>query len=248
MEGNNNLKLNRIDLIFIISIIILTIISVDFLINTNHRQTIENVSKYEPFQNLATGLLITFWVCVIGNLLPIPTPYTWVVCYSSLPFLTLNPLIPLLVGFIASIGCLVGEMGGYAIGRSAAEVISEERKNYLNKIQKILINHPKITPFIIFLAALTPISDDLIVIPLGMLKYSPKKTIFFCWLGKFGMMLVFAYNLINICNLVGGESWVISIISLYILVILVYLIVRVDFLKLILKEKYLGEKNFHPNN
>lgn len=237
------MKLKKADLVFIFLFIILTVISIDLLSNVSHQEAIENISKYEPFQNLATGLLITFWVCVIGNLLPIPTPYTWVVCYSSQPFLTLNPLVPLLVGFIASLGCLVGEMGGYAIGRSAAEVITEERRKDLKKMQKILVNHPKITPFLIFLAALTPISDDLIVIPLGMLKYSPKKTIFFCWLGKFGMMLVFAYNLINICNLIGGENWVISIISLYLLVILIYLFVRVDFLKLILKEKELGEKD-----
>lgn len=237
------MKLKKADLVFIFLFIILTIISIDLLSNVSHQEAIENISKYEPFQNLATGLLITFWICVIGNLLPIPTPYTWVVCYSSQPFLTLNPLVPLLVGFIASLGCLVGEMGGYAIGRSAAEVITEERRKDLKKVQEILINHPKITPFLIFLAALTPISDDLIVIPLGMLKYSPKKTILFCWLGKFGMMLVFAYNLINICNLIGGENWVISIISLYLLVILIYLFVRVDFLKLILKEKELGEKD-----
>ena len=242
------MKLKKADIVFIFLLVILTFISIDLLLNVNHQKVIENVSKYEPFQNLATGLLITFWVCVIGNLLPVPTPYTWVVCYSSLPFLKLNPLIPLLVGFIASIGCLVGELGGYAIGRSVAEVISEDRTKNLKKMQEIIVNHPKITPFLIFLAALTPISDDLIVIPLGMLKYSPKKTIFFCWLGKFGMMLVFAYNLINICNLIGGESWIISIISLYILVILIYLIIRVDFLKLIIGEKQLSENDDYSNN
>jgi len=211
------------------------------LFHVSHQEAIENISKYEPFQNLATGLLITFWVCVIGNLLPIPTPYTWVVCYSSSPFLKLNPLIPLLVGFIASIGCLVGEMGGYAIGRSAAEVITEERTKDLKKMQEILENHPKITPFLIFLFGLTPLNDDLIIIPLGLIKYNIKKTIFFCWLGKFCLMMIFAYNLLNICNLIGGESWVISIISLYGLVIMVYLFIRIDFVKLLLKKKELEE-------
>ena len=231
------MKLKKADLVFIFLLVILTVISIDLLLNVSHQEAIENISKYEPFQNLATGLLITFWVCLIGNLLPIPTPYTWVVCYSSQPFLTLNPLVPLLVGFIASLGCLVGEMGGYAIGRSAAEVINEERRKDLKKMQKILVNHPKITPFLIFLAALTPISDDLIVIPLGMLKYSPKKTILFCWLGKFGMMLVFAYNLINICALLGGENWIISIASIYTIIIMVFLMLRINIIEILKKLK-----------
>jgi membrane protein YqaA with SNARE-associated domain len=227
------LKFKNVDLIFLVLFCALTIISLDFLINTSHQELIENLSKYEQFQNLTTGLLITFWVCVIGNLLPFPTPYTWVVCYSSLPFIRQNIYIPFLIGFVASLGCLVGEIGGYLIGRSGAKIISEEKINSLIPIQEYLINHPKLAPILIFLAALTPLPDDLIVVPLGLIKYNPKKTFFFCWLGKFGFMLIFAYNLINICQLIGGESWILSILSLYALLILVYLMIRIDFLKLL---------------
>ena len=224
------MKFKKGDFAFIIIIVILTIISFDLLFNKTHQEAIENISKYETFQNLGTGLLITFWVCVIGNLLPFPTPYTWVVCYSSQPFIV-NLFIPLLIGFIASLGCLIGEIGGYILGRGTAEIISDTRKDKVKKFQQYLIDHPKLAPLLIFLAALTPISDDLIVIPLGIIKYSPKKTIFWCWLGKFGLMLVFAYNLINICNLIGGESWILSIITLYVLIILIYGMTRINFFK-----------------
>ncbi len=234
------MKIKKIDATFIVIIAILTVISVDLLFNKAHQEAIENISKYEPFQNLGTGLLITFWVCLIGNLLPIPTPYTWVVCYSSQPFMV-NLFIPLLIGFIASLGCLIGEMGGYILGRGSAEIISDTRKDKLKKFQQYLIDHPKFAPLLIFLAALTPISDDLITIPLGIIKYSPKKTIFWCWLGKFGLMLVFAYNLINICNLIGGESWILSIITLYVIVILIYSMFRINLLKV--KEKEINKNN-----
>ena len=234
------MKLKKIDAAFIVIIAILTVISVDLLINKAHQEAIENISKYEPFQNLGTGLLITFWVCVIGNLLPIPTPYTWVVCYSSQPF-KVNLFIPLLIGFIASLGCLIGEIGGYILGRGTAEIISDERKEKLKKLQQYLIDHPRLAPLLIFVAALTPISDDLITIPLGIIKYSPKKTIFWCWLGKFGLMLIFAYNLINICNLIGGENWILSIITLYVIVILIYSMFRINLLKV--KEKEINKNN-----
>jgi membrane protein YqaA with SNARE-associated domain len=226
------MKLKKIDYVFILLIAIISIVSIDFLINKSHRVLIENVSKFPPFQNLYSGLLITFFVCLIGNLLPFPTPYTFVVCYSSLPFLSLNPLIPLLVGFIASLGCLIGEMGGYLTGRAASTMISEKSLVKLSRYQKILINHPKLAPSLVFIAALTPINDDMITVPLGILKYSFKKTVFWCWLGKLGLMLIFAYNLFSICSLLGGENWILSILTIYAITIFVYLMIKIDLIEL----------------
>ncbi len=232
-----SLKFKKIDLVFIILLIALTIIAIDFLLNESHRVIIENLSRYPPFLDLGSGLLITFWVCMIGNLLPIPTPYTFVVCYSSLPFRELNPFVPLLVGFIASLGCLVGEMVGYLVGRGASEVISVDRKENLKKYQQYLVEHPKLAPFLIYLFGLTPLNDDMITVPLGLIKYDIKKTIFWVWLGKLGLMLIFAYNLFNICIFLGGENWILSIITLYFTVIIVYLMLKVDIVEIFKKLK-----------
>ncbi len=157
------MKLKKADYIFLILIIIITVLSIDLFLNIAHREAIENISKYPSFQNLETGLLITFWVCLVGNLLPVPTPYTFVVCFSSLPFLQMNFFVPLLVGFIASLGCLIGEMGGYLVGRAAAEVISDDRIENLKNYQQYLVNHPKLAPFLIFLFGFTPLNDDMIL-------------------------------------------------------------------------------------
>ena len=227
------MKYKKADVFFLTIIIILTIISIDFIVNESHRESIENISKYETFQNLASGLLITFLVCLIGNILPFPTPYTFVLCYSASPFLSLNYFVPLLVGFIASLGCLIGELGGYIVGRGASELISDETKHHLNNLQTYLIEHPKIAPILIFLFGATPLNDDFLTIPLGILKYDIKRTIFFCWLGKLVLMLVFAYNLFNICELIGGESWIVSIVSLYVIVLMIYIIMRVDIVELL---------------
>lgn len=226
------MKIKKIDLVFIILISIVSLISLDFLINESHRELIENISKFPPFQNIWSGLLITFLVCLIGNLLPIPTPYTFVVCYSALPFLSLNFLIPLLVGFIASLGCLIGELGGYVVGRAASTIISDDNVKKLSRYQRFLLEHPKFAPFMIFLAAFTPINDDFITIPLGLLRYSLKRTVFWCWLGKFGLMLIFAYNTLGICGLLGGESWILSVITLFAITIFIYLMLKVDLITL----------------
>ena len=231
------LKLKKIDFILIILLIILTILSLDLLINTSHREVIENISRYPQFQDLGSGLLITFLVCMIGNLLPVPTPYTFVVCFSAQPFREMNVFIPLLVGFIASLGCLVGEMGGYLVGRGTSELISTERSETLKNYQQFLVDHPKLAPILIFLFGFTPLNDDMITVPLGLIKYDVKKTIFWVWLGKLGFMLMFAYNLFNICMLLGGENWIFSIATLYFIVITVFLMLRVNFIEIFKKFK-----------
>ncbi len=231
------MKLKKIDVVFIIILILLTIISLDLLVNSSHREAIENISRYPQFQDLSSGLLITFFVCLIGNLLPVPTPYTFVVCFSAQPFRELNVFIPLLVGFIASLGCLVGEMGGYLVGRGASEVISADRTENLKKYQQYLVDHPKIAPFLIYLFGVTPLNDDMITVPLGLIKYDVKKTIFWVWFGKIGLMLIFAYNILNICMFLGGENWIFSIVTLYFTVITVYLMLRVNIIEILQKVK-----------
>ena len=225
------MKIKRIDLIFIIILGIITLISIDFILNEPHRAFIENIASIPPFQNLASGLLITFLVCLIGNLLPIPTPYTFVVCFSSLPFLHINLFIPVIVALMASLGSLVGELGGYFIGRGASAFISEEQSQNLRKYQKFLFEHPKAAPLMIYIFGFTPLNDDFITIPLGIIKYSLLKTIFWCWLGKFSLMLVFSYNIINICSLLGGENWILSIISMYLITIILYIMIKIDLLE-----------------
>ena len=225
------MKIKRMDLIFLIIIGIITIISIDFVLNESHRAFIENISNIPPFQDLSSGLLITFLVCLIGNLLPIPTPYTFVVCFSSLPFLHINLFIPVIVALIASLGSLIGELAGYFVGRGASAFISEDRSQNLKKYQKFLLEHPKTAPFMIFVFGFTPLNDDFITIPLGILKYSLFKTVFWCWLGKLSLMLVFSFNVVNICSLLGGGNWILSIVSMYLITILLYLMIKIDLLE-----------------
>ena len=228
--------MKRIDIVFIFILCVITIVSIDFIINESHRVLIENISRYPPFQNLGLGLLITFITCLIGNLIPFPTPYPFVLCYSSLPFLSLNFFLPLLVGFIASIGSLIGEMGGYLVGRGISGLIIETKYQNLKKYQQYLIDHPKTAPFLIFIFGLTPLNDDLITVPLGIIRYDFKKTVFWCWLGKLGLMLVFSYNLVNLCTLLGGGNWILSIITLYLVTLFSYILLKFDIIEYINKK------------
>lgn len=222
------MKFKKADIVFIIVIAILTIISIDLLLVEAHREAFTNIWGTQSFSEdeLYARLFIVFIVCVIGNLLPVPTPYSWAVCLGFAYF-TISPFFPMLFAIVAACGCLIGEIVGYIVGRGASEIISDERAQNLTKYQDYLIKHPRLAPFLIFLFGLTPLNDDMLTVPLGLIKYDVKKTIIWIWLGKLGMMTIMAYNLFNICYAIG-ENWVVSIVTLYIIVIMIYVMVRVD--------------------
>jgi len=140
---------------------------------------------------------------------------------------------------------MIGEIGGYVVGRGASALISKERSQNLKKYQLYLIEHPRTAPLLIFIFGLTPLNDDFITIPLGIIKYSFLKTVFWCWLGKLGLMLIFSYNLLGICGLLGGESWVLSIVSLYLIIIVMYIMIKIDllaFFKNLVDKKNIDQK------
>jgi len=238
------MKIKKVDAAVFILLLILTILTIDFMIFEEHRSLITNIWDIENLSTIGLDQMglrisIVFIVCLVGNLSPLPSPYTWSVCLGFAYF-SINPLLTLLFGIVASFGCLIGEITGYYIGRGAEKVISEERKDNLKDLQVFLVEHPKIAPFLIFLFGLTPLNDDFLTIPLGILKYDVKKTIIFCWLGKLGLMLLFAFNLFGICGILGGESWILSIAGLYAIVLMIYIMLRVnvaEFLKHRLKQK-----------
>ena len=151
------MKFKKVDAIFLIVLAVLIILTVDLLLVEAHRAAITGIwgtQEYETEEFFAR-LGVVFVVCVVGNLLPVPTPYSWAVCLAF-SYIVLNPFIPLIFALVAALGCLVGELGGYIVGRGTAEVISEERAEKLSKYQEYLIEHPRLAPFLIFLFGLTP--------------------------------------------------------------------------------------------
>jgi membrane protein YqaA with SNARE-associated domain len=181
---------------------------------------------YSVLQELMPALITTFVVCIIGNLIPIPTPYVFVVWLAGSSLREQNFFFPALVALVASAGCLIGELGGYGVGRGAAEISKGRDFRAIQQLQALLTRHPRLAPAIVFFFGLTPLNDDLLLVPLGFMKYSARKTIFFCWLGKLCMMLVLAYLWFPPPS--GEEAWWLSMLSLYAIVIILYLMVKVD--------------------
>ncbi|MBY9009940.1 MAG: hypothetical protein KGD74_08760, partial [Candidatus Lokiarchaeota archaeon] len=54
------------------------------------------------------------------------------------------------------------------------------------------------------------------------------------------------YNLFSICSLLGGENWILSIVSLYLIIIVMYIMIKIDLLdffkNLIEKKQWLKKR------
>jgi len=160
---------------------------------------------------------------------------------------------PLWIAVAAGIGSAVGEFSGYLIGFGGRKVIGEKYKKKMEFLMKLF---DKFGPIIIFLFALTPLPDDLLFIPLGVIRYSLIRAFVPALIGKICMNFIVAYSgrlsIQVIRDIFGVESdWISALIGMILaialLVIVFVIMFKVDwekfFEKYVTKEEGGGEKN-----
>ena len=182
-----------------------------------------------------------FAISIIGAMsIIVPIPYTFIIL--TLGIEGMNPLLLTVAG---GLGSGVGEFSGYILGYYGRSVISEKQQRKMDYMMRIFDHYG---PIAIFLFALTPLPDDLLFIPLGMLRYKFIKAFIPCVLGKTLMCAILAYGgqmFGNILSIVFGESTpemklLISIITAIALVFIVVAMLKIDWEKVF--EKYVGEE------
>jgi len=112
-----------------------------------------------------------------------------VVFLMSAPALGFNPM---LVGILAGLGAGMGQFLHYYIGTGGRFLLSEKRRASMEKWKARLDRYGVV---LIFLFAVTPLTpDDLLWIPLGMMKYPKLKALVSAILGKTVMLVLCAYG------------------------------------------------------
>ena len=151
---------------------------------------------------------------------------------------------PLWIAVASGIGAAIGEFSGYLIGFGGRKVISEKYKKKMDFLMKLF---KKFGPIVIFIFAVTPLPDDLLFIPLGVMRYSVLQAFIPALLGKFVSNLIIAYSgrlsLQIIKDIFGveseGMSALIGIILALVLLVIVFIIMfKVDWEKRF--EKYVN--------
>lgn len=168
----------------------------------------------------------------------IPIPYTVVI-------LTLGmKMNPLLLAIAGGTGSAVGEFSGYVLGYYGRAIISEKQQRKMDFMMRVFEHYGAIA---IFLFALTPLPDDLLFIPLGMLRYSFVKAFIPCILGKLLMCFILAYGgqvYFDLLSILFGESGLVgtiitSVITTTLLIILLVAMFRIDWEKVF--ERYVSQ-------
>jgi len=186
-----------------------------------------------------------FAVSVIGTAsIIIPIPYTVLIFNLSISSSEWDPILLTIAG---GTGSAVGEMSGYALGYFGRKVISQERQRKMNYLVKIF---DRFGPIAIFAFALTPLPDDLLFIPLGILRYKFYKAFVPALIGKLLMIFIIvnfgrtAREVILLLFGEGGVEIVIAVTTILLLLVLVA-IHRIDWEKVF--EKYVAKRGENKN-
>ena len=97
---------------------------------------------------------------------------------------------PILLGLSSGLGSTIGEFSSYVIGVAGKNIIDERYEKQLKITRRLLEKHGMV---LIFVFALTPLPDDLLLITFGLIKYDLKKAFTAMLLGKILMNIFVAY-------------------------------------------------------
>jgi len=195
------------------------------------------------------GYLGVFLISALGaTSIFIPIPST-VVIFILGGWQIGNPPVwafePILIALAAGTGAAIGEFSGYIVGMGGRKIISEKYKRKMDVLMRLF---KKFGPIMIFIFAFTPLPDDLLFIPLGVMRYGIIRAFIPALLGKILSNLVIAYSgrlsLSIVRDIFGvegeGMSFLVGTLIAIVLLIVVFIIMfKVDWEKRV--EKYLGE-------
>ncbi len=189
------------------------------------------LSIIDLFQNLLDylrnlGDLGIFLISLIGSGIPFfPLPYLLVVIFEAQhrEFLGL-----LTLGIAAGLGGATGKLTVYYLGRGIRVALSEERKKEAEFFSKMARKYGAVS---VFIFALTPLPDDVLYFPLGVVKFDVKVFLLANLLGKslLGIFVAFlSGTYFNVVKMLFGENGLISsIIAILFALILAFILLRV---------------------
>ena len=197
---------------------------------------------------LQYGYLGVFFISLLGAasvLIPIPSSVVIFILGGLKNSVGTFLFEPLFIAVAAGSGAAVGELSGYFVGLGGRKIIGKRYKRKMDILMKLF---QRFGPAVIFIFALTPLPDDLLFIPLGVMRYKILNAFIPALLGKFFSNLIIAYagrlSLYIIGDMFGAEgegmSFLIGTVLAIVLLVVVFVIVfKVDWEKRV--EKYLKE-------
>ncbi len=182
------------------------------------------------------GYLGIFWVSLLGSLLVfVPMPYFFLVVLASVN----STFDPTAIGIVSAIGATTAKVIIFEASYTGSKLMSRTTEERLKPFMKLVSRYGGVAAF---LAALTPLPDDLVYIPLGLARYGLLKFIAYTLSGKILFTLIIAWgsrlSIDYISVFIEGASdptGVLLIASAFIAVavLTVYMIMKLDWAKVL---------------
>jgi len=184
------------------------------------------------------GYIGIFLISFVSSLIPfIPIPYFPVLITASFNA-HFNPHI---ISLVSAAGIVGAKTIIFFISYYGRKILSDKTKKRLRPLQNLVSRYGW---FGAFIAALTPIPDDIVYVPLGRAKYKPWKFATATFAGKFLMNESIVWGSIFLgrpfiedllsSNTTDQTSLIIAgIASVAVLAIVVYFSLRIDWAKII---------------
>jgi len=188
--------------------------------------------------------IITFAIAFGFNLIPFAGPSNLLIASSAAIGMG-NPDAGtlIIIGLLIALAAALAKGIHYMVTFFVSGHLSQKRQD---RLQTDAVKVKKWAFPLLYIAAATPIPDEPIVIPLGLMKYSPAKFFLAYFLGKVTITIAGAF-LGNIAGDFLGRwfspetSFILSIVvSIVLTVVITIVILKVDFGKL--SQKYLNRK------
>jgi len=186
---------------------------------------------------MSYGYVGAFVISFLGNLLVfVPIPYLLLVFWMG------SFLDPLLLGVAGGFGATIGKTVIYMIGAAGRKFLSSERRDKLDYAKSLLGKYGALA---IFFFALSPLPDDILYVPMGIMRYNLISFFISCLLGKIILTVIIALggdlSRTAIHYFAEEYGFVGIFLTVLFIVVSVYITLRLDWEKLFIK--HIGKKD-----
>ena len=195
--------------------------------------TLQDLFPFDPELGYLGILIVSF----VGSLIPfVPIPYFPLLITASFN----SNFNPHLIAIVSAAGVVAAKTLIFFASYYGRKVLSDKTKHRMLPLQKLVSRYGWPGAFI---AAATPVPDDLVYIPLGLAKYSPWKFATATFAGKVVMNEAIVWSSIflgrpfveSILGETTDPTWLIvaAVASIALLAVTVYYSLKIDWAKLI---------------